>query len=208
MKHLLSRLLRALLILLLLLQWTMPAWSATHTWKGGGGDNYSSNEDNWIGGAPEENEPGGTVLVFPASAQAYVRVCVNLTGVSLLAALGSQPQTGAKFVIIQNDGTEAVTGQFTRLAEGGNVNISGKPFSISYHGGDGKDVELRYLGTGGPPRTLMVSYNRTLDHWQVSSTTANGSNFATGTPNAAGLLKLDQTIGLNAERLSFRLVQP
>ena len=34
------------------------------------------------------------------------------------------------------------------------------------------------------------------------------SNFASGVPDAAGLLELDQSIGLQANRLFFRLVQP
>lgn len=152
----------------------------------------------------------------------HVNGTLTLSGTTFLGGLSFQPQTGARFVIIKNDGSDAVTGQFTGLPEGGGLNIGGKPFSISYKGGDGNDVELKYLGTGGPPRILTVGYNRILDRihlealappgvlcqWQWSGDMTHWITLATGTPDSAGLLELDFTLGVQAPRLYFRLRKP
>lgn len=79
---------------------------------------------------------------------------VNLGGATLfaidsLAALG-------QFIIINNDGTDPITGTFAGLPEGATfVGDNGKPFLITYRGGDGNDVVLtpetlptRLLATG------------------------------------------------------------
>src|SRR5262249_10165724 len=45
-------------------------------------------------------------------------------------------------VLIANDGTDAVTGTFAGIAEGGTVTVKGTTFTVSYKGGDGNDVAL------------------------------------------------------------------
>lgn len=57
-----------------------------------------------------------------------------------------RPESGNKFVIVDNDGSDAVTGTFRDAPEGSTINIDGVEFSISYVGGDGNDVELTVLG--------------------------------------------------------------
>ncbi|MFO0803525.1 MAG: autotransporter-associated beta strand repeat-containing protein [Gemmataceae bacterium] len=79
---------------------------------------------------------------------------VNLGGATLfaidsLAALGT-------FTIINNDGTDPIVGTFAGLPEGATFHgDNGKPFLITYRGGDGNDVVLtpetlptRLLATG------------------------------------------------------------
>jgi uncharacterized repeat protein (TIGR01451 family) len=46
------------------------------------------------------------------------------------------------FVLIANDGGDAITGTFAGLAEGATTTISGQTFSVSYIGGTGNDVVL------------------------------------------------------------------
>ncbi len=48
-------------------------------------------------------------------------------------------------MIINNDGTDPVSGTFLNLAEGGVITSNGKSFLITYRGGDGNDVVL-YAG--------------------------------------------------------------
>ena len=55
---------------------------------------------------------------------------------------GFNPATGATFTIIDNDGTDAVTGTFAGLSEGEFFTHNGSSYSISYQGGDGNDVVL------------------------------------------------------------------
>ena len=65
----------------------------------------------------------------------------------------SAPDPLAELVIINNDGTDPVVGNFAGLQEGWLVNVTygGTPYSywISYAGGDGNDVVLRYAPEPG-----------------------------------------------------------
>lgn len=69
---------------------------------------------------------------------------VDITGSTLDLTLLNDfvPAVGNQFTIISNDGSDAVTGQFDGLDEGGEVEIDGVTFTISYEGGDGNDVVL------------------------------------------------------------------
>jgi len=56
-----------------------------------------------------------------------------------------KPVKGQKYTIIDNDGSDAVTGTFTGLAEGGTVKVGTVTFQITYKGGTGNDVVLSVL---------------------------------------------------------------
>jgi hypothetical protein len=58
---------------------------------------------------------------------------------------GFSPAPGTEFVIIANDGGDAVTGTFAGLAEGALFTAGGSGWRISYAGGDGNDVALTAL---------------------------------------------------------------
>ncbi|MCR9200590.1 MAG: hypothetical protein NXI04_18285, partial [Planctomycetaceae bacterium] len=75
---------------------------------------------------------------------------VNVTGTVTLSG-GSlsvdvlppyNPAVGDSYVIINNDGVDAVTGTFAGLAEGAVFSSDGELFTVSYVGGDGNDVVL------------------------------------------------------------------
>ncbi len=76
---------------------------------------------------------------------------INVTGTvtlgngTLRAILldGFKPEQGKSFVIINNDGSDAVAGVFAGLSQGATVEVDGVGyFTISYTGGDGNDVTL------------------------------------------------------------------
>src|SRR5204863_5058757 len=52
------------------------------------------------------------------------------------------PAPGTQFMIINNDGTDPISGTFNGLPEGATVAVDGLPFRISYVGGTGNDVVL------------------------------------------------------------------
>ena len=60
----------------------------------------------------------------------------------LLLVPGATVNKGDAFTIIDNTGTDPVTGAFSGLAEGAQVVVDGATFSISYKGGNGNDVVL------------------------------------------------------------------
>jgi len=79
---------------------------------------------------------------------------VDVGGSRLLFGLDAEsfsPQVGDTFVILDNDGTDAVRGLFkdfftgNDLHEGDTLTAGGLPFQISYRGGTGNDVALTRL---------------------------------------------------------------
>jgi len=78
---------------------------------------------------------------------------VNLTGVDLLFT-GSYVPTGSEiFTIVENDGSDAIVGTFTGLAEGAtlsNFRGSGLNATISYVGGSGNDVVITVITPAAP----------------------------------------------------------
>lgn len=60
--------------------------------------------------------------------------------------------TNSQLTIINNDGTDAVTGTFANLLEGATVTAAnGAKFKISYHGGTGNDVVLTQISLPTQP---------------------------------------------------------
>ena len=74
--------------------------------------------------------------------QTNVSGAVGLGNATLSLGLGFTPVTGDVFTIINNDGTDQVTGTFNGLAEGATLTAGGLAFTISYQNGDGNDVVL------------------------------------------------------------------
>ena len=79
--------------------------------------------------------------------QTDVTGSVTLANATLATALGYVPAVGDSFVIINNDGSDAVSGVFNGLAEGSTFNIGNVEFSITYAGGsNSNDVVLTVVG--------------------------------------------------------------
>lgn len=82
---------------------------------------------------------------------------VNATSVTLAgalqASLGFTPPTGTAFTIVSVSGSAPVTGTFAGLPQGATLPIGGRPFRISYTGGDGNDIVLTALA----PLTLSIT---------------------------------------------------
>lgn len=65
-----------------------------------------------------------------------------------------RPKTGASYVIIDNDGTDAVQGTFKNLAEGATFTAADKAvYKVSYVGGSGNDVVLTVVSVPAAPDT-------------------------------------------------------
>lgn len=94
--------------------------------------------------------------------QTKVTGTVDVTNGTLSTILldGYVPATTNKFVIIDNDGADAVVGTFAGLVEGATVTAGDVAYKISYVGGDGNDVVLTVITS---PNTgfKMLSNNPT-----------------------------------------------
>ncbi len=111
--------------------------------------------------------------------QVQVSGTVNLAGATLSLSVGAVAP-GTAFIIIANDGSDAVTGSFAGLAEGAIVDAGTARFSISYQGGSGNDVVLSALPRG----------------------TAGDDNFTA----SAGAERIDALEGIDTVTFGFRLV--
>jgi autotransporter-associated beta strand protein len=87
--------------------------------------------------------------------QLNVTGTVNLGGATLAATGTITPAGPTSLLLINNDGTDAVTGTFNGLAEGATVTINGGNFRISYVGGTGNDVVL--ISTNSAPTAIALS---------------------------------------------------
>lgn len=87
-----------------------------------------------------------TLTISSASAGdvAPVRVggLVTLNGTLTINAIGAPFPLGRTYILIENDGVEAIIGTFTGLPEGTIFEAGGQLFRISYVGGTGNDVVL------------------------------------------------------------------
>jgi chitodextrinase len=66
----------------------------------------------------------------------------SATALSVVHWNNFRPALNNQFVIINNDGSEAVVGTFQGLAQGATITVDGITYTISYTGGDGNDVVL------------------------------------------------------------------
>ncbi|MEZ6127577.1 MAG: Calx-beta domain-containing protein [Planctomycetaceae bacterium] len=100
---------------------------------------------------------------------------VNLSGsLNLGVGFDGTGTQGDTVVLIENDGTDAVVGQFTGLVNGASVTVNGNPnWRIAYDGGDGNDVTLEYgkaqvsisnvTVTEGDSGTAVATFTVTVD---------------------------------------------
>jgi hypothetical protein len=108
----------------------------------------------WTAGAEYSFELGGTTVCSEYD-QLKVAGTVNLGNGTLVTVPfgGFVPAAGQVYVIIDNDGTDAVTGTFAGLVEGATFTQNGVSYKISYVGGDGNDVTLTVQAAVTAPNT-------------------------------------------------------
>lgn len=90
--------------------------------------------------------------------QLKVTGAVNVTNGSVtVSTYGNyKAKAGSKYVIIANDGSDAVTGTFKNVAEGATFKSNGYVLRVSYKGGDGNDVQLTVVSVPGTPDTGLA----------------------------------------------------
>ena len=83
--------------------------------------------------------------------QIAVTGTVTINSATLTTVFGYTSATGDSYVLISNDGADAVTGTFSGLAEGATFTSGGRTYRISYAGNDGNDVTLTDTGAVPTP---------------------------------------------------------
>jgi autotransporter-associated beta strand protein len=104
-------------------------------------------------------------------------VTLGNAALSLVMAHGVVVPVGSTFTIIDNDGSDAVSGTFAGLPEGATVtSTNGATFRISYVGGTGNDVTLTALSN--PPRDYLLSEGATGSFFTTDILLANPNTAA------------------------------
>jgi autotransporter-associated beta strand protein len=84
--------------------------------------------------------------------QINVTGAIDLSSATLNVKLGFNGAIGQQFVIIQNDGVDAVSGTFYGMPEASSFPVNGVQFQITYKGGSGgNDVVLTQVSLPAPP---------------------------------------------------------
>lgn len=164
-------------------------------------------------GTATVNFPDSTIVVLDIEGavagtshpQINITGTVNIAGATLQAISGTSVPAGTEFVIIKNDGVDAITGTFDGLDEGDTIPGFSPPATITYVGGDGNDVAIVTVDplAGTPSANGKSITFRDVDGDIVTIktskgtlTTANLTGYQTGGPNGASLfqkLTLDST---------------
>ena len=80
---------------------------------------------------------------------------VTLANCALDAFFAFASTGGEQFILIDNDGSDAVVGTFAGKPEGAPFTINGQTFAVSYTGGTGNDVVLKHVNT--PPTVTSIA---------------------------------------------------
>ncbi|MEM6884424.1 MAG: hypothetical protein AAF571_05280 [Verrucomicrobiota bacterium] len=116
---------------------------------------------------------------------------VDISNVGLSVTVGSNfvAYDSNELLLISNDGSDAVTGTFTGIPEGGTVTAGdGRVFAVTYVGGDGNDVALIAPDEVGP---------------QLLSVTPNSTGPTTGMNMNYTLVFSEPVSGLGVSSISF-----
>ncbi len=116
---------------------------------------FNSSNVDFQSGSIFEVELGGTVVCEQYDQQ-RVTGTVTINGGSILSISHFnqyKPKTGDTFIILSNDGSDAVTGTFKDLANGATFSFNGYTYQINYNGGDGNDVVLTIKNVPASPDT-------------------------------------------------------
>ena len=155
---------------------------------------------------------------------------LSVTGAVSLAncalQLNSLPYapTGTTFVIIANDGADAISGIFNGLPEGSTVTaLNGAQASISYHGGTGNDVVLTQISQPSPPLFTGIASlggsgvqlagkgvaNLAYTVWaNTNLATTNWLNLGIATANSSGILQFTDLTATNYPKRFYRFSLP
>jgi hypothetical protein len=131
------------------------------------------------GGARFDLAPGGT------SDQVQVTGTVAVSGSLTVDILSGSPAVGQAITIIDNDGTDPVSGAFTGLPERSTIALGGQVIRISYQGGDGNDVVLSVLADTSSVLTQNASDTKVGEPWTLTNTVSCAAGVPTGTVSFA-----------------------
>ncbi len=119
------------------------------------------------------------------------------SNVNLNLLVGYSPGAGHSYTIINNDGGDAVTGEFNGLPDDSTFFVGANSFSINYNGGDGNDVVVTSVALCN---TVSIGSNSTLTGQPVSVPVTVDDT------TGHGLISTDFTVTYNPAVVTFNSV--
>ncbi|CAN5344596.1 hypothetical protein BH10ACI1_BH10ACI1_09700 [soil metagenome] len=127
---------------------------------------------------------GGTTPGANGHDQLNVTGTVNLNNARLapIPWMGFRPAIGDNFVILKNDGADAINGTFLNSPEGsifgGALNTA---FRITYHGGDGNDIAITRVPKAsfdfdGDGKTDVSTFRPSANNWNIMYSGSNSAS--------------------------------
>jgi acetyl esterase/lipase len=168
-----------------------PSTTKTTARATSGNATFISRRGGSDGNRPYLVEIGGTTAGSGYD-QLKVNGTVTIQGGFLTVDLfnGFTPSAGDTFVIVDNDGTDAVSGTFHKpcfgcagdnYAEGGTVVSGGTSFRISYVGGTGNDIVLTAIGTSSTALNTSPNPSKYSQTVTLTATVSGSGPTPTGT---------------------------
>ena len=154
--------------------------------------------------------------------QLNVTGVVSLGGCALQPTLGYPGAVGTQFLIIANDGVDAVVGTFAGKPQGATFAFGGATFQINYQGGDGNDVVLTQLTESTqvfvpelsivhqPPQSTRLSWTTNALGFQLLSSPTLQPAAWTPVPEPIVVIADENTVTVPATNanMMFRLFKP
>jgi hypothetical protein len=100
---------------------------------------------------------------------------VDISNASITLVPGFTPTAGSSFLILDNDGSDAITGSFSGWSEGTAHTFNGRTFVISYAAGDGNDVVITYI----TPDIDLSGNSHAIVSGDTTPSTTDGTDFGT-----------------------------
>ncbi|WP_296217862.1 DUF4347 domain-containing protein, partial [Pseudomonas sp. UBA2684] len=134
--------------------------------------------------------------------QVIVNGTVDVSGATLSTTHGYTPGSGDSYTIIVNDMADAVTGNFTGIAEGDSFTAGGNSTQLtaSYIGGTGNDFTLTAPLTPTVTSVTVVEANGT---YAIGSTVTVAVNFSEAVFLSTGTIQLVLETGTTDRELSY-----
>ncbi|AWB06612.1 hypothetical protein A6A40_16175 (plasmid) [Azospirillum humicireducens] len=111
---------------------------------------------------------------------------VDVSGATLSITQGYTPAQGDRFILVANDGSDAVTGLFSSVAEGALLTVGGTVYRVSYAGDTGNDLVLTVVPTVTAAAITVTGATGTGGVYRIGDTvTVSWDSTATGDGNAA-----------------------